>query len=55
MYVKKSINYNVLKVSEKIASEYLFVEVVFTDSKILSECIIRRLRLKSWMFSKVCF
>lgn len=35
LYVREGINYNILKVSEKLASEYLFIEVVFPDSKIL--------------------
>lgn len=35
MYVKKGLNYNVLRLSEKISSEYLFLEVILPDSKIL--------------------
>src|SRR5687768_6578517 len=35
MYIRKGLNYKVLTSSEGIESEYLFVELIFPDSKIL--------------------
>lgn len=35
MYIRKSLNFKVLKLSDKVSSEFLFVEVIFPDSKIL--------------------
>lgn len=35
LYIRESLNYKVVKVSDKISSEFVFVEVIFPDSKIL--------------------
>lgn len=35
MYIREDLNYKVVKVSEKVSSEFLFVELIFPDSKVL--------------------
>lgn len=35
LYIRKGLSYKVLKVSDKVSSEFLFIEVIFPDSKIL--------------------
>lgn len=35
MYIRKDLNYRVVKVSENVSSEFLFIEIIFPDSKIL--------------------
>lgn len=35
LYIRKDLNYKVVKVSDKVSSEFLFIEVIFPDSKIL--------------------
>lgn len=35
LYIRKGLNYKVLDTSEGISSEYLFIEVIFPDSKML--------------------
>lgn len=35
LYAREYLNYKVLKMSDKISSEFLFVELIFPDSKIL--------------------
>lgn len=35
IYLRENLSYKVLKVSEKVSSEFLFVEIIFPDSKIL--------------------
>ena len=35
LYVREGLNYRVLKLSENVSSEYIFIEVIFPDSKIL--------------------
>lgn len=35
LYIRENLNYKLLKVSEKVSSEFLFIEVIFPDCKIL--------------------
>lgn len=35
IYVNKTLNFKIVKASERIASEFLFIEIIFPDSKIL--------------------
>lgn len=35
LYIRESLNYKVIKMSDKISSEFLFIEVIFPDSKLL--------------------